>query len=213
MIKKTKFLFVLVFILIFLITSCRSSERELDLTKSDKEKYIVTSYDAVYTQEQLLEMSDLIVRGRVISKDGEAMSNPDNTRMKDGALIANALISSYTVKIDQIYKGNYEGETICVKTSYGSGLPPELILGEDEEVIVLNEEEKIDLSPKNDCILLLSYDETDSEVDTGYFLTMSLGYLVPDGNGNYSNNDAGSPVTVSPDTLSADLAALYNAEK
>ncbi len=207
MMKKERILCVIIVSLAFLLMSCKTTDKNLDLSDDETEYIISTGYKAVYSKESLLEMSDLIIQGRVISKDGEAMSNPDNTRIMDGALIANALITSYTVEIDQIYKGSYDGETICVKTAYGSGLPPELILQEDETVTVLNGREKTELSSRNDCILLLSYEETDSEVDTGYFPTMSLGYLVPDGTGNYSNNSASSPVTVSPETLLADLAA------
>lgn len=192
---------LLLMVSMFLMTACNNEDFE-------PVSIAYTHFYPVLTPENLVETSDLIIRGRVISKDGEAMSNPDNTRKETNAAILNALITSYTVEIDEIYKGSYRGDTICVKTSYGAGLTPEMILGEDKNVAVETDENRMGLSTEGDCILLLSYIKTDAEVDTGYFPTRGAGYLQPDENGNYSNHDANSPMTVTPESLVATIASV-----
>ncbi len=206
--KKSTLLFVVMLVVsVLLMTSCYRKQEEL-FSEGEAVSIGVTHTYAALTPEYLVETSDLIIRGRVISKDGAAMSNPDNTRKATDAAILNALITSYTVEIDEIYKGNYREDTICVKTSYGAGLTPEMILGESKDVAIENDEAKLSLSTEGDCILLLSYIETDAEVDTGYFPTRGAGYLQPDGNGNYSNNDAHNPMTVTPESLAATIASV-----
>lgn len=206
--KKHFFLFtILLMILTLLMTSCHNGKEGL-YSEGEAVSIGVTHTYAALTPEYLVETSDLIIRGRVISKDGEAMSNPDNTRKATNAAILNALITSYTVEIDEIYKGDYRGDTICVKTSYGEGLTPEMIRGESKDIAIENDEVKLALSTEGDCILLLSYIETDASVDTGYFPTRGAGYLQPDGDGNYSNNDAHNPVTVTPENLVATIASV-----
>jgi hypothetical protein len=187
--------------------SCKS---EVDPLEND-EKYIIytTHTDAVFTQKQLLKMADIIVKGTVTEKNGSVFSNPDGS-LKDirGYQIVNQLITDYTVEIEEIYKGSYEGDAIHVKTGYGDGLDSDLILhGEDDDSVLGTELEQVQLAVGGDCILLLTYSDTGYEESSGYFPTVSLGYLAPDGNGNYTNGDNISNVTVTPATLPAEIIA------
>lgn len=193
------------------MTSCRRHLEDAPLDQNNEVvEVLVTETKAQVSPSYLIEQSNLIIRGRILQKNGEVMSNPDNTLVnKEGVLIGNALITDYTVAIDQVYKGDFDGETIQVKTNYGDGLSPEMILnGEGNGVVLGNTPKKVELSTEGDCILLLTYIDTGYEESSGYFPIMMLGYLTPDGNGAYTNHDSDNPVTVSPDTLASEIAAL-----
>lgn len=189
--------------------SCNSEDKSL---KKDIIDVCITK--ATFTQAQLLKMADIIIKGTVVEKNGTVFSNPDGSlKNTKGYQILNELITDYTVEIEEIYKGSYEGETIHVKTGYGNGLNSDLILyGEEENSVLGTELEQVQLAVGGDCILLLTYSDTGHEESSGYFPTVSLGYLAPDGNGNYTNGDSFSNVTVTPATLPAEITAACAAE-
>lgn len=200
----------LIIALCLCMTSCSRSQPNASLDDGEKNTIYITSSSAHYEPTELLQLSDLILQGRVVQKNDEVMSNPDNTLVnKDGVLIGNALITDYTVEIDRVYKGSYDEETIHVKTNYGDGLTPELILnGEDEDSVLATKPDKIELSTEGDCILLLTYIDTGYEESSGYFPIMMLGYLTPDGTGQYTNNASVNNITLTTDSLVAELAEL-----
>ncbi len=187
-----------------------NSAQKEDNTPS-KEYLSISTTKASFNKEQLLEKGDLIIRGKVLTKDSEVMTNPDGTTTdKNGHIITNEQIAAYTVEIDEVYKGSYDEETIEVKTSNGSGLSPDLILyGEDETTILGTPLDRFDMEPGAECIIILCRLETGSEITTGYYpFGPDCGYFLPDGNGNYVNQKTASAVTLSPDTLADEIAAL-----
>lgn len=224
--KKIRYLLssLLIFLLIFNIASCKVTNEEngqeqevlsaptASGTEQQEEKdvLVVSKTMPSYTEEELLQNAALILRGRVLQLNSETLTNPDGTLLnEDGSTVFNQMVLDYTVAIDEIYKGSYTGTTIHVKTSYGDGLNSDLILyGEDEHAVLGSDLGRMDLSTEGDCILLLNYVDTGREVSTGYFLTGESSYLIPDSNGNYSSaNGLVNPLTVSPNTLAAEIAA------
>ncbi len=183
------------------LTSCKQNQP----TNKDTEKntVVVTKTEAHLTKDQLLNMSDLIIKGTVTQKNSVVMSNPDGTlKDKNGYQIQNQAITDYTVEIESVYKGVYKNQTIHVKTTYGDGLSPDLILyGEDDTSVLQEKLEPYELTVGKDCILLLTYSNTGYEESTGYFPTASLGYLITDENGYYSNNHTTSNITLTVDQL------------
>ncbi|MBQ3084159.1 MAG: hypothetical protein IJC46_01725 [Clostridia bacterium] len=200
--------FILALILSMVLLSMTACNEEMD--ENDFGDIFVTGYKPILTAEMLIEGSDLIIRGRVISKDGEAMNNPNNDRVSSDGVILNALITSYTVEIDEVYKGYVAGETICVKTIYGAGYPASMLVGEDGKLTSETQERRKELSTEGDCILMLTYNQTEAEVDTGYFPTREVGYLQPDGSGYYTNGDKISPISLTPEDIPEKLEAIKN---
>lgn len=123
-----------------------------------------------YNKAELLNDADLIIRGTVVSKNGYTMTNPDGT-VKDsmGHVINNCMLTEFTVSVDDVYKGEYEGNTINIDTSKGDGLSPNLILhGVDGNVALGEPLEDTDLKVGKEYILLLSLVENSPSGDDGY---------------------------------------------
>ncbi len=71
-----------------------------------------------FTKEDLYRERSLIFKGTVVEKGASAYTNPDNTRTdRYGYQVENKLVTNYTVRIDELYKGEYEGQTITIKVS------------------------------------------------------------------------------------------------
>lgn len=189
---------------------------------SDSEEAVLKEKDVIYTsitkikltQEELIDRADLILRGKVLKKVGMNMTNPDGTlKSSDGYRISNQLITEYAVEISEFYKGDYEGETINIKIACGNGLSPELILyGENETSVLAKKIELPDFEVGEECVLLLTQYEMQPAWASGYYPTDSYGYLEPDGDGNFSNNDFNSPMTVTVESLKMAIADVI-AEK
>ena len=162
---------------------------------------------ATFTKEMLLDGAVIILKGTVIEKTSEKMTNPTGKRRKaNGELITNTQIAEYTVEISEIYKGDYKGHTITVKTSNGYGLSPDLILyGEDEKNILATSLKRQDFEIGKECILLLGYVDEGYEDRNGY-------YTVAGQWGYYPLNDAGSfqsekGIILDPKALSKEITA------
>ena len=102
---KRIFLIVFAVLLCFLMAGCTSA----------------TSVDASYpsfTKQDLYRERPLILEGTVLEKGDSAYTNPDHKRKdKWGYQVENKLVTNYTVRIDEIFKGEYEGQTITIKVS------------------------------------------------------------------------------------------------
>lgn len=204
--KRLRYLVLGVLLISF--SACLLSCKEEGADKSGGDTSTVTGTEARLTQEQLLQEADLVVKGTVTAKNGETMSNPDGA-LKDaeGYQILNQLITDYTVEIEEIYKGSYSGDTIRVKTASGDGVNADLAAYDEEgNALMESDPEQSQLAVNEDRILLLSYTDTGHEESTGYFPTLNLGYLKPDGSGNYTNGEDPNNVTVNPETLADEIA-------
>lgn len=235
--NNTKQIFSLILILLICFsTACKQKDDEQKIytpgsdapssvTEPVEEKSTPTQTEKGYIsieetfveipQEELLKKAEIILKGRVASKDSEFMTNPDGTRTNEnGDVVTNCQVATYTVEIDQLYKGDYSADTITVKTANGHGLSPDLILyGEDETHILADELNRFDLEVGKECILLLSaYDESLDDLDGYYAVFGNFGYFLPDENGGYTNNTPTNIVTLSPDTLTQDIATAMQPE-
>lgn len=170
-----------VLVLCFSITACKE-------TKQEKSYISVNSSKAALDKQDLLQRAHIVVKGKVVSKNFEVMTNPDGTsKDSKGNVIVNRQIAEYTVDIDKLYKGEYDGDTIKVMTHNGYGLSPDLILyGEDDKNILATPLERTDLDVGKECILLLMYVDDVSEGYEGYYpVAKSKGYYPLDETGKY----------------------------
>jgi len=180
----------------------------VDETQTDKTVIEIDESRARFTKEQLLETAEVIIKGKVIKKNKEFMVNPDGMRADaDGNVIDNEQITEYTVEIQTLYKGEYDGETINVKTSNGRGLNPDLILyGEDEKSILATELDRLDFEIGEECILLLRYVNGSVPESNGYYPVWGFpGYFKADGNGSFVNEKAVEKVELIPAVLTTEL--------
>lgn len=206
--KVKRFVLVLLLFTISITTLSCSQIQTLDSSKKNRIK--IDNLYATFTKEDLIDRAEIIIKGKILEKTDEFMTNPDGTRTEaDGSVIDNAQITKYTVEIQQLYKGEYTASTIQVLTSNGRGLSPDLILkGEDATSVLLEDLDRLDFTIGEECILMLLYAEQICEEAFGYYTAYgTAGYFTADGNGGYVNAQAVSPVTLSTDTLTAEIAA------
>ncbi len=183
----------------------------IDETPTDKTVIEIDESRTGFTKEQLIETAEIIIKGKVVKKNSEFMVNPDGTRADaDGNVIDNEQITEYTVEIQTLYKGDYDGATINVKTSNGRGLNPDLILyGEDEKSILATELNRLDFEIGEECILLLRYVEGSVPESDGYYPVWGFpGYFKSDGKGSFVNEKAVKQVELSPAVLTTELNQL-----
>jgi len=177
--------------------------------KAKQEKSYISSSGSIarLNKNQLLERADTVIKGKVVSKNYEKMTNPDGTlKDSDGNVITNCLLSEYTVEIDKVYKGDYTKDTINVMTCYGYGLSPDLILhGEDDKSILAEPLQRFNLAVGKDCILLLMYIENSHKGVDGYYpVAESMGYYLLNESGIYvSSYDY---LSFSLDTIEQEIA-------
>lgn len=195
--KYLKRLTVIMLILALSVTLMACQQKEKSVLN-------ISMSEAVYSKDELIQTADLILKGKVLSKDQEIMTNPGGT--KNG--IMNEQITTYTIEIDELYKGAYADETISVKTTNGMGLSPDLILyGEDENDVLAEPLERFDLSVGKECVLILRYFDSDLESRAGYYVYgEDQGYFILDGNGAFKSRK--DWVKYSPDlaTLPQEIA-------
>lgn len=71
-----------------------------------------------FTKEDLYRERSLIFKGTVLEQEDSAYTNPNHKRKDQwGYQVENKLVTNYTVRIDEIFKGEYEGQTITIKVS------------------------------------------------------------------------------------------------
>ena len=178
----------------------------------EKAKLFISNTRIPYTEEEMIRRSDLIVKGIVLQNHGYVMTNPDNTRRNAaGEYSTNGQVTEYTVQVEQVYKGEYNQNTIRVKTMNGKSLSPDLILyGEDENTILAEPLERIDLIVGDEYILLIKNITTAVfDEENGFFPTASAGYLYYH-NGNFKNDSLSSPVSISAANAAEEIAAALN---
>jgi len=206
--KQLKTITIGISLLIFciLISGCQTKPVEKDFIS------ITTTKEKLYKQD-LISRAEIIIEGKVVSKNFETMTNPDGTALdSSGKALVNCQIAEYTVQINEKYKGDYNGDTINVMTYNGYGLNSDLILyGEDEKSILETPLERVDLEVGQDCILLLQYVDDVCEGYDGYYpVANRLGYYPKDQNGNYTCDvDVEyDNFSFSSDTVKQELSAL-----
>ena len=181
-----------------------TEEAETQTTaKQEKNVITVSGSKALISQEDLTSGADLILRGRVKSKTGELMLNPDGKKTDaSGQVIPNEQITSYELEIYELYKGEYAETTMVVKTSNGRNLSPELILyGEDENNVLSQPLSRFDLTVGQDCILYLTKVESELAEKAGYYpFRGKAGYFPKSDDGVYQNKGA-LPLTNTPQQL------------
>ena len=169
---------MLVLMLILSLSSCKKEKSYLDICIDSESLY----------KSELIDRAELIVRGRVLSKNYEEMSNPDGTKTdSSGVAVSNAQYAEYTVEIYDVYKGEYTGDTVNVMTENGRDLSPDLILyGEDDDLILGSPLKRIDLDVGKECILLLVYVDKHVADYSGYYpYAKGLGYYPLGEDGKY----------------------------
>ncbi len=182
----------------------------LTLVACDKEKskakdiLSITHSEAYYDRDTLLKESEIILKGTVVSKDREFMTNPDGTR--EG--VNNEQLAVYTVAIDELYKGTYDKGTISVMTSNGLGLSPDLILyGEDDVTVLAEPLIRFDLEVGKECIIALYYLNSGQADQEGYYVTgEDQGYFVADENGSYKSPKESVVYSPNPQTIAQEIA-------
>ena len=179
--------------------------------KQEKDTIYISSSKAAWDKNDLLQRSDIVVRGKIVSKNYELMTNPDGTaKDSKGELITNSQVAEYTMEIYDIYKGKYDGDTINVMTYNGYGLEPDLILyGEDEKSILSSPIERVDYELGKECILLIAYANDVSEGYDGYYpVGGKSGYYPLDESGKYicSETNTIDEYTFSLETIEKDIA-------
>lgn len=210
--KKAKYTSITITLLMIalLLTGCNQTTLSSNETEESGKQYMEISYSkASFTKEELLEMSDIIIKGKVLKVQNQFMTNPNKTRTdENGDVIDNEQITEYIVEIEQLFKGDYQESTICVKTANGRGLSPDLILyGEDENYILSSEIDRLDLEIGKNCLLFLRSIKDGCQERHGYYPTMGApGYFLQDEKGDFSNQKAANIIFLSPDTLAQDIA-------
>ncbi len=105
---KRLFLITFAVLLCFLMAGCNSALGDEDVD---------ASYPS-FTKEDLYRERSLIFKGTVLEKGDSAYTNPNHKRKDQwGYQVENELVTNYTVRIDEIFKGEYEGQTITIKVS------------------------------------------------------------------------------------------------
>ena len=123
--------------------------------------------------ELVLPKAELAFKGTVLKSDGGIMTNPEGKNTDaNGYRYPNQYVTTYTVKIGEVFKGNYGEETIEVKISNGYGLSPELILyGETEtEVWSARNAECLFLEEGDEAYFLVNYKTMTPEQISGYYI-------------------------------------------
>lgn len=142
---------------------------------------VVTVNRIPYSKEQLLELAELIVQGTVVKNNGSQDTQTHRT-------------TEYIVKVDEVYKGTCTEETLSVYVD-------EPLYYVDGKPIV---EVPFALEVETECILLLL------TIDGKYYPVRSEpGYFPINGEGKFVN-DGATTVTLDPNTLAAEIAAVDN---
>ncbi|MBQ6823458.1 MAG: hypothetical protein IJP27_02285 [Clostridia bacterium] len=165
-------------------------------------------------KNDVLRDAEIILLGTVTETDGGVMTNPDLT-LKDekGQILSNMQLTTYTIEIDELYKGDYTDETIKLYVTNGYGLSPELILyGEDETTIWADwEQEVLRLEVGTPAIFALKYHEKSDLAPAGYYLeTKKTGYLPRNEKGEYQTVHWPTPITLDPATMKDDITAALS---
>lgn len=197
--KKSRIfiLFVIAVLLTFSATGCRMFKKGVT----------IDNVYPHYSREVLLKESELILKGTVVEQGESAMTNPDGTlKSEEGYEVGNCMVTDYTVRIEELYKGTFEEETITVKVATGHGLSPDLILyGEDKTTYL---KEPIDIyeleTGKTYVFTLLPYTEHTDKRFSGYY-TFDQSTFAPTEEGVFKNsNDS----ILNPATVSQEIAAV-----
>ena len=75
------------------------------------------TFDGLYAAQEKEDLlsRELIFKGTVLEQGDSAMTNPDNSRLdKNGYQVMNELVTNYTVRVDELYAGDYAEATICL---------------------------------------------------------------------------------------------------
>ena len=193
-----------------------ASEKEANAaegTAAPTEKSVLetSGVKAAYQKSDVIKAAELIVRGKILSKNSEEMTNPDGTRKdENGNAYENCLVTDYTVEVYDVYKGEWSEQTVHVKTFTGYGLSPDLILyGEDDKTVLADPVDRLELEVGGECILCLTQIENVFPDRSGYRVQYgNHGYLKADGNGNYQNSGVGKPFSLSADTAAQEIADI-----
>lgn len=184
-------------------------------TEGPKEKEILSMEGCwPYVDEQeWLQTSDIIFKGRVLEKKEPYFTNPNEDILcADGSRAINAYVTEYIVAVDELYKGEWTQETISVKAYNRMHLTVEQALyGEDENYIVQNSIPDIEMQ-FGECILGICYFDASLSLadEPCYELTFGMaGYFLEQEDGTYINNPSWSnQFSIDPNTLPEKIAAL-----
>lgn len=181
--KKSRavILFIIIVLLTFSATGCRLFKKGMTIDN-------IYPY---YSKETLLKESELILKGTVVEQGESAMTNPDGTlRSEEGYEIGNCMVTDYTVRIEELYKGTFEEETITVKVATGHGLSPDLILyGEDKTTYLKDPVDIYELETgKTYVFALLPYEEHTDSRFSGYY-TFDQSTFAPTEEGVFKNSN------------------------
>ena len=196
--KKSRavILFIIIVLLTFSATGCRMFKKGVTIDN-------VYPY---YSKETLLKESELILKGTVMEQGESAMTNPDGTlRSEEGYEIGNCMVTDYTIRIEDLYKGNFEEETITVKVANGHGLSPDLILyGEDKTTYL---KEPIDIyeleTGKTYVFTLLPFVEHTDNRFSGYYTSNQSTFALTEEGAFKNSNDS----TLNTATVTQEIAA------
>ncbi len=116
-----------------------------------------------YDEEWILGNSELIIRGKILSEDYSAYSNPENDPdllNQMGTQLENTYNTYYTVQVDEVYKGSVDGDRLTVVT----------VNYRDEDGRSYVEDSGFDLSVGEEAILCLCVNEYRTPLDgTAYY--------------------------------------------
>lgn len=144
--------------------------------KVEKDTLMILADYAHRSPEKMKEDAALIVRGTITGNDGGVMTAPEEPDQ-------NAEITTYTVEVAEVFKGDAEG-TIKVKITNGRGYSPDIIrYGEDAHRRI-----ELDRFQMKEGEVLLMLEQIDGE----YCMTPPLdGYFIRGNNGGFIRGTAG----------------------
>lgn len=186
--------FLLIAILVVLAgSSCNSSNE-------DEVAYIsVSSSQASYSKNDLLETADIVLRGTVVAKGNTQQTNPNFEKTaENGTPLKNYFVTDYTINIHEIYKGEHTKESIDIKVGNNRGAASLPGISADKNITVIDNTNipQLELEIGKEYILIL-YKEFGT-----YYVFTTQGCFEPTIDGDFINNNN---ITISPNTLKEEI--------
>lgn len=164
---------------------------------SEPEKEVITASGQMARVDKsiFLDQADIILKGEVIEVQQPYFTNPDAEQYgSNGVDPVNAYTTVYTLRVDEVYQGEWTEDTIEVKIYNRIFMTVEQALyGEDENAIVVNDIPDVEMQP-GECVVGLSYfdEATYGEAPCYNLLFGAAGYFLPEEDGSYINQSSDS---------------------